>query len=537
MKLVSVVGIAALLVASDMRVASAAPPESPFRWVPPPTFSARKPGLGLPQLEGVTHYVIYDAIPSKANVSEGGSGQYESLRHGTYNHHTRIALFKDKLIVYWTNHSRDENGPGQRVLGKVGTFSADRTEIDWGGDETFVELAPPLMPVSRRQPRHDPGVVPGGFVNVKLDVINGRLYVRGRTWTCHGWANEVKYHGRRYEPIPAEHWSHVHSRKRGHRWDAYWPLGMRFLQRWHVRDRTLVPDSPLYKKSDLVTRVEISPGRFARVPPPNPPYANTLHLSKAPLELQEDVVHGKPEGTQRYPKYAKGTFRLAADGENGLAHHTEFRRPDGKWVVIRDNLVNPGYYYAALKEKREHNYPPAVRTNLYGGVMPVAGELPDSRPWIICNSPRRTDMYLTLSDDGITFDRTWLLLHIDRRGDPGFSKANRGGPQYFHAVTVGPNMWVAYSIAQTQVGVTKIPIRLLNGRPRTGKPRPTSRRSAKPASPDDDVRFVAPVPDKDAQTMWTRVSDLPRPCTDAAFSERTRRGCRVSSGRWSARRP
>ena len=121
---------------------------------------------------------------------------------------------------------------------------------------------------------------------------------------------------------------------------------MRFLQRWKVQDRTLVPDSPLYKKSDLVTRVEISPGRFARVPPPTAPYASALHLSKAPRELQEDVVHGKPEAIQRYPKYAKGTFRLAADGKNGLAHHAELRRPDGKWVAIRDNLVNPWVAYS-----------------------------------------------------------------------------------------------------------------------------------------------------------------------------------------------
>ena len=174
--------------------------------------------------------------------------------------------------------------------------------------------------------------------------------------------------------------------------------------------------------------------------------------------MLEDVIHGKPEGSQRHRKYAKGTSRLAADGKHGLAHSTEFRRPDGKWVAIRDNLINPGHYYAAIKQKPDDCYPPAVRTNLFGHVMPVAGELPDGRPWIICSSPSRTDMYLTLSDDGITFDRTWLLLHVACQGQPGFSKASRGGPQYFHAVTVGPNIWVAYSIAQTRVGVTKIPI-------------------------------------------------------------------------------
>jgi len=449
------------LTALAVMAADVARPTSPIRWIPPATFSDQEPGLGLPQLEGVQHHVLYDPIPSKANVSEGGDGRYESLRHGTYNHHARVVLHEDKFVVYWTNHTRDENGPGQRVLGKVGTFRGDRTDIDWGGDETLVELAPAVTPVSRRQRRHDADVMDGGFTNVKLEVLNGRLYVRGRAWACHGWTNNVKYHGRRAQPVPAENWSHVHSRKRGYYWDTYWPLGMRFLQRWRVQGRTLIPNSPVYKKRNLATRVEISPGRFARVPPPTPAYASALHLSKASRELKEDVVHGRPQQTPRYPRYAKGTFRLAADGKNGLAHHAQFRRPDGKWVVIRDNLVNPGYYYAALKEKQDDCYPPATRTNLFGHVMPVAGELPDGRPWIICNSPRRTDMYLTLSDDGVTFDRTWLLLHADLQGEPGFSKAHRGGPQYFHAATIGPNIWVAYSIAQTQVGVTKIPIELL----------------------------------------------------------------------------
>ena len=39
-----------------------------------------------------------------------------------------------------------------------------------------------------------------------------------------------------------------------------------------------------------------------------------------------------------------------------------------------------------------------------------------------------------------------------------------GGPQYFQAVTVGDNIWVAYSIAKEQVGVTRIPLASLPGR-------------------------------------------------------------------------
>ena len=439
-------------------------PASPIHWVPPPTFSKTRPGLGLPQLEGVTHRLLYEPLPSKANVDEGGSGRYESLRHGTYSHHQRIVLHQDKFIVYWTNHSRDENGPGQRLLAKVGTFNGDRTDIDWGGDETLVELAPAPMLVRRRLWTHHPDEMYEGYASCMLQLINGRLYVRGSMVGCHGWTNDVKYHGRCYKPIPAANWSDGRDPKRGFRWDMWWPLGLGFVQRWRVEGKTLVPDSPLYKRNEPFTRVEVTPGRFKRVPPPVEPYASARPFAEASAEMKEDIVHGKRKRFHRGPKYAKGTRKLAADGKNGLAHMTEFKRPDGKWVVIRDNLVNPHYYYAALKDRQNDNYPPAVRTNLYGHAMPVAGELPDGRVWIICNNTRRHDMYITVSDNGVTFDRTWLLLHLAYKGDGGVCKG--GGPQYFQAVTVGPNIWVVYSIGKEQVGVTKIPIRLLPMRER-----------------------------------------------------------------------
>ena len=439
--------------------------EAPIRWVPPSTFSKTEIGLGLPELKGVTHYLIYDPLPCRANVDEGGSGQYESLRHGTYSHHQRVVLHRDKFIVYWTNHSRDENGPGQRLLAKVGTFNKDRTDIDWGGDETLVELAPAPMPVRRRRWTHDADEMYEGYASCMPQLIKDKLYVRGSLLACHGWTNDVKYHGRRYKPIPAENWSDRYDRKRRYRWDMWWPLGLGFVQQWRVEGKTLVPASPLYRINDPMRQVEVTPGRFKRVPRPLEPYASAMPFAEAPQEMKENVVHGKRKRFHRAPRYAKGTRRLAVDGKNGLAHMTEFKRPDGKWVAVRDNLLNPHYYYAAVKDRQDDDYPPAIRTNLFGQAMPVAGELPDGRPWIICNNAPRTNMYLTLSDDGITFDKTWLLLHIDLKTDGGVCKGARGGPQYFQSVTVGPSIWVVYSIAKEQVGVTKIPIRLLTQPP------------------------------------------------------------------------
>jgi hypothetical protein len=435
--------------------------KAPIRWLCPKTFDPNVPGLALAKLEGITNYLIYDPKPCRGNLDEGGDGKYESLLHGTYSHHPQIVLYKDKFIVTWTNHSRDENGPGQRVLAKVGTFNPKRTDIDWGNDETLVELAPPPVPVRRRPWTNDPNLIYEVYTLGSLNVINNRLYFKGFLIASHGWTDDVKYHGVADKPIPAEHWREGANWDKGEKtFDIWWNIGLDFAQRWNVQGKTLVPDSNLYKMNEPLHQVEVTPGRFKKVLSPLEPYASARSFEQAPKDMRQDVLHGNPKQfTTQAPKYAPGTEKLAADGKNGLAHWTQFKRPDGKWVVIRDNLINPGYYYAALKETQDENYPPAVRTNLYGGAMPVAGELPNGQPWIICNNPSREDMYITLSTDGIVFDKTWLLMHDDRKPDGGLFKGP--GPQYFTAVTIGENIWVAYSIAKERVGVTKIPIRLL----------------------------------------------------------------------------
>ncbi len=429
-------------------------------WQPPATFNPETPGLGLPPLEGVEHTLLYDPLPSRCNLDDGGNGRYESLRHGTYSHHQKIVLFEDKFIVYWTQHSRDENGPGQRVLAKLGTFNADRTDIVWGGDETLFEIAPAPVPVRRKHFEHEPNLIYETYAHGSLKLINGRLYMIGALSACHGWTDDVQYHGFPGKPLPPEHWFDAPNWEKDARFDIWWDLGCHFVQEWRLQNDKLFAASLLYKRNEPVTQVEVAVGRFKDVIPVIEPYASAIPFDQAPERMQDDVLNGTPEKFERMPKYAPGTWRLTEDGTSGLAHHSEFRRPDGSWVAIRDNLCNPGYYYAAEKDRYADDYPSAVRTNLFGHAMPVAGELPDGRPWVVCNNQSRHDMYLTLSEDGRTFDQTWLLLH-NARGNTDGGMHKGGGPQYFQAVTVGGNIWVVYSIAKEQVGVTRIPISAL----------------------------------------------------------------------------
>jgi hypothetical protein len=444
--------------------------DAPLRWVPPKSFDIAAPGLGLPRLEGVEHRKIFDPLPSKADAEAGGSGKYESLRHGLYSHHPYVVLFQDKFIVLWTHHISDENGPGQRILAKVGTFNKDRSDIDWGGDETLVEIAPAPVPVRRRYRDNPSATVCETRVHGNLAVINGKLYSSSRMEATHGWTDDLAYRsaGGSQPVCPATNWSDIRTKRFS--FDVFWRLGGYYVQRWRVEGKTIVPDSPLYCREKIMPRVEVTPGRFKDVVQPGEPYSKAPPYAEAPAEFRDEYEKGKWEPSLIPSlKYASGEAnRAAADGKNGLAHGWQFRRPDGKLVTVRDNLLDKcawpdQRFYAALKDGPNDNYPPARRSNLPGSSQPICGELPDGQVWFVARFGREiAQLYLTLSRDGIVFDRTWCIFQREAEGIPATrppgSAETPGGPAYFKCATVGDNIWIVYSFAKKWMGVTKIPI-------------------------------------------------------------------------------
>ena len=451
--------------------------DMPLQWIPPETFQNEAPGLGFPVLEGCEHTVIYDPLPCHANVNEGGDGRYESLRHGTYSHGPNITLFEDKFIVQWYHHSRDEDAAGTCWIAKVGTFAdASMSAVQWGGIETMADIVPQAAPLRHREWHYDPELIDGVCARGGLRLINGRLYVIGNLSATHGFLNDrcVQPSPGPGRPIPAANWCEKlegadwreRRNSKGGPWgDVYWDMGGRYVRRWRLDDNrtTLIPDSPMYVMKEPVTSLEVTPGRVKRIIPLIEPYTSALPFAQAPADFQDDVLHGKAVCFRRSPKYASALAGMqAADGNHGLAHNTVFKRPDGKWVVLRDNLRRMGHYYAAVKDNEDDCFPLAIETNLPGAAMPAAGELPNGWVWVLGNKRGRREMYLALSRDGIVFDRTWSILTLDGTPEPG-SIGKAGGPQYFHAIVLGDNIWVTYSITKMQIGVTRIPIGPLLG--------------------------------------------------------------------------
>lgn len=435
----------------------------PIQWIQPDGFDSAKPHLGLPVLEGAKHTLLYDPLPSQADPADGGTGEYESLHHGTYNHHQQFLINGDKVIVYWTNHVRDENGPGQRIIAKVGTIEDNGTLV-WGGDETLVELAAAPMPAKRRLFDNKGDVLDSAFLDGTLLLIDGKMLLRGRILACDGWTDDMRYHNSQLrEPVPSEYYRSGRDPDTGFRWDIYWALGS-FVQQFDFVDGKITPTSPVYIVGEPIPHtIEVTPGVVKKLAPLNAPYRDAKPLAEAPEEIRNAIAEANRDRApwQGHPQYAEGVFKLAANGKHGLAHMTEFQRPDGKGIVLRDNLLDHEVYYAALRDTEGDTYPPGIRTNLFGTAMPVAGSLPDGSVWIVGSNRDRTDMFLTHSRDGITFDRTWSLIHRRPRVLDGVSKPPYGGPQYFQTITVGQSVWIVYSIGKEEIGLTEIPFSAL----------------------------------------------------------------------------
>ena len=446
-------------------------PQAPLQWRMPDGFDPREPGLGLPTLDSAEHVELLHCHKSKAPLDEGGNGVYESLEHGTWNHNiSPLVHFQDRLIGVWHNHSLDENGPGSRVLARVGKVVNDRGEVNWSPEGSLIEPAPAPVPVRRRKLQSDRDAVRGAQATGTFFVINDRLFFCGQLGALHGVHTDPDPTAREEQIIPKEYFYFGKGPDAPTATFARWDLGFRFYQEWAVRDDRLQPVSSLYKENDLPATLQLTADLALPLEPLVAPYSDAPLLSTAPPDFRELVLHGQRKGFDRLPQHRPGTSRLAQDGNSQVApgHGSQFRRADGGWTAIMENKASKAgpFFYGAERADSDSYYPPARRTNLFGGVKPAAGELPDGRNYIVYNSPNRQNMVLTLSVDGRTFERSWLLMYRRLHNfTPGAMK-NEGsagaGPQYFKATVLGESLWIIYSISKEHVGATRIPLSALH---------------------------------------------------------------------------
>ena len=142
----------------------------------------------------------------------------------------------------------------------------------------------------------------------------------------------------------------------------------------------------------------------------------------------------------------------------GYTEPSFFHRPDGTLVASLRNYS--GFLYSTASRDNGQTWSAPVRTNyLDSTARTSAGNLPDATAFLINNAmPTRSDrslLTLGLSEDGVVFDRAWIV-----RGEPtkmrhsGRSKVV--GWQYPHAISWKESLFVAYSINKEDVEVTRI---------------------------------------------------------------------------------
>jgi hypothetical protein len=447
-------------------------PTSPIHWRKQPGFDRDK----LPELKGVEHTIFYDPKPSRACLSHGGNGRYESPFHGTYNHrHARVILGKT-IIVTWANHAIIEAGYGERTLAQVGIFNDDYSKIDWGGKESLVELGPPVIPVDTRTEDHSTKVVREVRGIIRLYVIDGKLYGRTGFSFHHGFTDLMRYSlpHPHTDPPPVKNFVEKKNDAKGFTGLVRAHIPFTVWQRWKLDGHRLTPDSPMYRQGEMPKKLEVAKGRFKPIIPLNKQYRDALPIEKAPKDFIEDITRGKRAsfGRPAGATYRSNKERVATvDGTDGLAHFVQFKRPDGKWVAIRDNLKRGGTYYAALKDGLKDYYPPAIRSNLPGGNQPATGELPNGWVWFAGRMRGGKYVYLTVSEDGIHFNHSWTLLRY-APGPEVPERYRRLGIGYPIVDQFGDYIWIYWSLSKSKSGALRISIPdLLDAYKEANKPR------------------------------------------------------------------
>ncbi len=436
-------------------------PEAPIRWEVPAGFDPGKKDLGIQELKAANHRIVYRAKKSTAALDEGGSGVYDGLVDGTWNHNLKSFQFQDRVMIIWDNHGPDENGPGSRVLAKVGKILNKEGDVDWDCEGSLVELTPQPVPVRRRKLHSDTDKIRGAQSKGRFVVYDDRLFHVGNLTALHG-VHTVR--GGQPKVIPDENyfWGKGHDCPGAT--FARIDLGFRFIQEWGVKNDSFQPLSPLFCENRLPELIRITPTISLPAEPLLPPYADAPFIKDADDVIQQAFQHSTGGSTGYTGSYAPGTGALASDGTHALVHGTQYTRKDGSMVAVREYLRprQEPVFWAAEKAKDEPYFPPARRTNIFGAVNPCAGSLPDGSNYLVLNSPNRRTMYLTVSADGRMFDRSWFLLHVMLSDyTPGEMKKEGGpgsGPQYFVAEVVGNKLWIGYSISKEHIGVTEVPI-------------------------------------------------------------------------------
>lgn len=170
--------------------------------------------------------------------------------------------------------------------------------------------------------------------------------------------------------------------------------------------------------------------------------------------------------------WTKGSFAYTDNGaQSAELEPSFFLQRDGTLVMVMRDQKSSYHTLAATSNDRGETWTKAVKTNMPDSrAKQCAGNLPDGTVFYVNNPGRvtnssnttwRVPLALTLSADGITFDRSYLL-RSGKDGDyPGRryeGKAKTLGYSYPKAMVYGGYLYVSYATNKDDAQFTRVPI-------------------------------------------------------------------------------
>jgi len=315
---------------------------------------------------------------------------------GTYNHHSQLARFKGRYYFAWSNSAIYEDYPGQSTM-----LAVSDTGRDWSEARCVA-----------------PGDADSGLLRWTsgLYADDSRLYLFG---VAHYATLDAAVPGmRRFEWGRSRLDLHVSSD--GENWEAHEGI---------AGDKVFIFEEPRMTREGRLLCGGTQDGHPVAL------FFDPRDMTAAP----EIVRMPRPEGVASFP-YGETSW---------------YQTPEGLIIMWFRDEAQSLRLFAAMSEDGGESWSVPLITDFPDSMSRVrAGSFPDGRCYLVGNAyPElldRSKLMLAISDDGLVFDRMYVILD-DPTAQRAFGLLKVHGYQYPVTLAEGDRLLIGYSVNKEDI--------------------------------------------------------------------------------------